>query len=72
MLQISLIIFGKIILNKPSIYDRKILFRNVRWTPARHFKRSRSHLAPYDTKIKLRNRIVAFQINWLIVKVESR
>lgn len=72
MLQISLIVFGKIILNKPCIYDRKILFRNVRWTPARHFKRSRSHLAPHDTKIKLRNRIVAFQINLLIVKVESR
>lgn len=72
MLQISLIVFWEIILNKPCIYDRKILFRNVRWTPARHFKRSRSHLAPYDTKIKLRNRIVAFQINWLIVKVESR
>lgn len=72
MLQISLIVFWKIILNKPCIYDRKILFRNVRWTPARHFKRSRSRLAPHDTKIKLRNRIVAFQINLLIVKVESR
>ena len=67
-------IFNSILENyyKPCIYDRKILFRNVRWTPARHFKRSRSHLAPYDTKIKLRNRIVAFQINLLIVKVESR